>query len=102
METAAPQADPKPADAENLSHLLKLRVPVVVRLAHKKMNVEALSKMMVGTIIEFDKSANEELEVMIRDKPVGYGVAVRTGECYGLRITTLCDVREAIAAMGPQ
>lgn len=104
METISPQADQEPSDAGNgnFTHLLKLRVPVVIRLAHKKMDVQAISKMMVGTIIEFDKSAGDELEIMIRNKPIGYGVAVRTGESYGLRITSLCDIRETIAAMASE
>ena len=102
METASPQADREPAENANLPHLLKLRVPVVVRLADKKMDVKAISNMMVGTIIEFNKPANDELELMIRNKSIGYGVAVKAGDRYGLRITSLCDVREAIAAMGAQ
>lgn len=100
MEKAAPQSD-READ-DNVVHLLKLRVPVVVKLAGKKMSLEALSAMTAGTIIEFDKHSEEELELMIRDKPIGYGIAVKVGECFGLRINSVCGLRQSIAAMGEE
>ena len=99
MEASAPPAD---KHGGNFEHLLKLRVPVVVRLACKKMSLEVIGQMCVGTIIEFDRHPGEEFELLIRDKIVGYGVTVKTGEHFGLRITSICDLRQAIQAMGPQ
>jgi flagellar motor switch protein FliN/FliY len=93
-----------PADKRggNLEHLLKVRVPVIVRLATKKMNLGDIGQMCVGTIIEYDKRPSEELELLIRDKVIGYGMTVKTGEHFGLRITSICDLRQSIQAMGPQ
>lgn len=99
MEVAAPATDKR---GSNLEHLLKVRVPVVVRLASKKMSLEAIGQMCVGTIVEFDKQPGEELELLIRDKVIGYGVTVKIGEHFGLRIASICDLRQAIKAMGPQ
>jgi flagellar motor switch protein FliN/FliY len=97
MEKTAPNTDGQAA--ASIQRLLGLRVPVVVKLAGKKMSVSAVSQMMVGTIIEFDTSAEGELDLMIRDKPIGLGIAVRVGEHYGVRITSICDVRQTIEAM---
>ncbi len=85
---------------EDLVRLLRLQVPVVVQLAHKKMNIDAISKLAVGAIIEFDKSAEDQLELKIRDKIIGYGAAVKIGEKFGLRVSALVDVRETIQALG--
>ncbi len=98
MEQSAPAATEQ--RSQDVDRLLNLAVPVVVKLAGKKMNIEALAAMTVGAIIEFDVPAEQELELLIRDKPVGYGMAVKVGEFYGLRITSICDVRETIAALG--
>jgi flagellar motor switch protein FliN len=99
MEASAPASQ---KHGGNLEHLLNVRVPVVVRLSSKKMSVEHIAQMSVGTIIEFDKHPGEELELLIRDKVVGYGVTVKTGEHFGLRISSICDLRQAIKAMGSQ
>ena len=98
MEQSAPET---PATrSPDVDRLLQLQVPVIVKLAGKKMNVESIAGMTVGAILEFDVPAEQELELRIRDKPIGYGVAVKVGEFYGLRITSICDVRETIAALG--
>ncbi|MFW6154755.1 MAG: FliM/FliN family flagellar motor switch protein [Planctomycetota bacterium] len=97
MEKAAPASSER---SGGLTRLLRLHVPVVVQLAHKKMNVDAISKLAVGAIIEFDKSAEEQLELKIRDKTIGYGAAVKIGEKFGLRVASIVDVRETIQALG--
>ncbi|NLF29366.1 MAG: hypothetical protein GX591_00600 [Planctomycetes bacterium] len=84
----------------DLTRLLRLKVPVIVQLARKKMNVDAIAKIAVGAIIEFDKSAEEHLELKIRDKTIGYGAAVKIGEKFGLRVASIVDVRETIQALG--
>ena len=98
MAQSAP-SDASPGYAD-LDLLLHLQVPVIVKLAGKKMNVDTITKIAVGTIIEFDKEAEDELELMIRDKIVGYGAAIKIGENFGLRITNTVDVRETIQALG--
>jgi len=101
MEKPAPaRSDTAAAGAGDLTRLLRLQVPVVVQLAHKKMSVDAISKIAVGAIIEFDKSAEEQLELRIRDKTIGYGAAVKIGEKFGLRVVAIADVRETIQALG--
>ena len=99
MEAAMPAAEKQ---GSNLQHLLKVKVPVVVRLACKKMSMEVIGQIAVGTIIEFEKQPHEELELLIRDKPIGFGLTVKTGEHFGLRISSICDLRQTIQALGPQ
>jgi len=86
--------------AVDLNRLLRLRVPVIVKLAGKKMDVDTITRISIGTIIEFEKDSVEELELMIRDKIVGFGAAVKIGENFGLRINSMVDVRETIQALG--
>ncbi len=99
---AMAQSAPKASEAPpvDLDRLQRLRVPAIVKLAGKKMTVEAIANITVGTIIEFDKAADSELELLIRRKTVGYGVAVKVGENFGLRVTSMCDVRHTISSLG--
>jgi len=98
MAQSAPK--PPPTAPADLDRLRGLRVPAIVKLAGKKMTVEAIANITIGTIIEFDKSSDGELELMIRKKSIGYGVAVKVGENFGLRISSICDIRQTISALG--
>lgn len=84
----------------DVQRLLRLRVPVVVKLAAKKLTVQSITGWHIGTILEFEKGANEELELMIRNKTIGFGQAVKVGEKFGLRVDSICDVRETIKSLG--
>ena len=80
--------------------VMRMHVPVIVKLAGKKMTVEVVTAITTGTIIEFDKRADDELELKIRNKTIGFGQAVKVGEKFGLRIASICDIRDTIRTLG--
>ncbi len=77
----------------------QLEVPLIVRLGQRQMTVADVVGLAPGVIIEIPKNADEELDLMINDKHVGYGRAVKVGENFGLRITFMGDVRTRAAAI---
>ena len=97
MEKLAPQESETDG---NVEHLLNLRVPIIVKLAGKKMDLQGLARMSIGTIIEFDKHSEEELALLIRSKIIGFGKAIKIDEHFGLRVTSICDVQGKIQALG--
>jgi len=86
--------------ASELSAVLRLEVPVIVRLGGRQMSVHEVIGLMPGSIIELPKNADDELELLVNNKQIGVGAAVKVGENFGLRITYIGDVRERIAALG--
>jgi flagellar motor switch protein FliN/FliY len=84
----------------DLSRILRLHVPVIVKLAERKLNMSEVLRLGVGAIIEFSKASDEPLELMINNKPIGLGEAVKVGENFGLRITQIGDVKAVIRSMG--
>lgn len=86
--------------AKDLNRILRLEVPIIVRLAEKTVPVGEVIAMMPGTIIELPKSADSELELLVNNKVIGTGVAVKVGENFGIRINFIGDAQERIAAMG--
>ena len=100
MEKTEPRSGQK--TVANLQHLLSLHVPIIVKLSDKKTPLKEISEMVAGTIIEFDKEAEEELTLMVHNKPIGFGVVVKVGEHFGLRITSICNLRETISALGQE
>lgn len=86
-----------PAD---LQSILKLEVPVIVVIAQREMAVKEVMALVPGAILELPKLADEELEILVNNKPVGTGVAVKVGENFGIRVTFVGNLRDRIEALG--
>ena len=99
MGAAAGPLTPMMAPVD-VSRVLRLEVPVIVRLADRTLTLSEVMRLGVGAIIEFVKSSSEPLELLINNKVIGYGETVKVGENFGLRITSIGDVRQVIRAMG--
>jgi flagellar motor switch protein FliN/FliY len=69
--------------------LLRIRVPVVVTLARKRQRLGAILELGPGSIIHFDKSCEEMLELDAGGHSVALGEAVKVGDKFGLRITSV-------------
>jgi flagellar motor switch protein FliN len=92
-----PAASPKSAE---LSRILRLEVPIIVKLAERKRNVNEVMRLGAGAIIEFFKNSEEPLQLMVNNKVIGFGEAVKVGENFGLRITQIGDVRQIVNSLG--
>ena len=66
--------------------LLRVKVPVVVTLAHKRQPLAHIVELGPGSIIQFDKACEEMLELEIGDRRVATGEAVKVGDKFGLRV----------------
>lgn len=97
---SAPRRAAFVAPPERVRGLLGLSVPVVVRLAQRPMSVHEILNMGPGTILEFDRTVEQELDLMIGDCVIATGIAVKIGEHFGLRITRIGDVRDRIRSLG--
>ncbi len=89
-----------PAETQNLSRILTLPVPVTVVLAERRMAVESALQINIGTIIEFEVPFDSELTFTVADHAIGSGQAVKVGENFGIRVTSLGSVRQRIDALG--
>lgn len=81
------------------TRILKLEVPVVVRVAERQMRMEEVLALSPGSIVELNKRADDELDLLVNNKQIGTGTAVKVGENFGLRVSFIGDVRARIEAM---
>jgi flagellar motor switch protein FliN len=95
----AKQAPPPSATQDELNRILRMRVPIIVKLAERKLNVHEVMRLGIGAIIEFSKSSDEPLELLINNKVIGLGETVKVGENFGLRLTHIGDVRQIIQSL---
>lgn len=87
---------PRPRDSSSLENLpvyarslLKVEVPVTVKLAAKKQTVDEILRLGAGSIIQFDKSCEETLEMDAGGHRIAEGEAVKVDDKFGLRITSM-------------
>lgn len=99
-EPAAPSPPPVCSPPDPISRILHLEVPVIVKLAECQMPVSRVVGLSAGAIIEFEKPADAPLDLMINNKCIGIGQAVKVGENFGLRITHIGTLEEKIRALG--
>lgn len=75
---------------ESLRHLA---VEATVVLAEKRVGLKDVLALKPGDVMEFGRSADDPLELRISGRTVAEGTAVRIGEQFGLKVTSLKDGR---------
>ena len=81
--------------------LLRVRVPVRVNLAAKKESVRSIVELGAGAIIRFNKPCEETLELEVGGHPIARGEAVKVGDMFGLRITSMILPEERFTPLAP-
>jgi flagellar motor switch protein FliN/FliY len=79
--------------------LLKIRVPVCVQLATKKEVVQEVIALAPGSIIKFEKGCDELLQMIVGEQAVAEGEAVKIGEKFGFRVTSMLLPQEHFVAV---
>ena len=83
-------------DPANLSIAMKIKLPIVVCIASKKMRMELIQDMCPGTIIEFRKMSGENLDVLAGNVKVATAEAVIVNQCFGVQIRSIVDPHMAV------
>ena len=86
--------------ATDLTRILRLEVPLIVQIAERKMPLTEVTALTHGSIIELPKQIEEELDVLVNNTHIGTGRAVKVGENFGVRMTTVGAITERVAALG--
>jgi flagellar motor switch protein FliN/FliY len=86
-----------PSDVRSI---LSLEVPLIVLLGQRLMRTSDVVSLIPGAIIELPKNVDEELSLLVNNRTVGTGVAVKVGENFGLKVTFIGDLEQRIKALG--
>ena len=102
---ATPAAPPPPRVIAQdlppeLRRILHIEVPVIVQLAERELDMQEILNLNVGSVIEFDKRFDAELGLIVTNRQIGLGQAVKVGENFGLRVTRIGTVYDTIQALG--
>ena len=83
----------------NIEMLLDVDLEISVELDRKSILVSDLLKMGKGSIIEFNKSAGEPLDILVNGRKFAEGEVVVIDDKFGIRITQLMSPRERLKTL---
>lgn len=69
--------------------LLKIQLPVSVTLATSRKPVGSILELVPGSILQFNKMCDESLTLEVGGYCVAEGEAVKVGDKFGLRVTSM-------------
>jgi flagellar motor switch/type III secretory pathway protein FliN len=82
--------------------LLRIKVPVVVTLARNRQPLGRIVELGPGSIIHFDKPCDGTLDLEIGNHAIAAGEAVKVGDKFGLRITSIVLPEERFKPVLPK
>ena len=104
LENLEKESSPEEAvkdQPQGLDRILSMKVPVIVKVAEKKMTLQNIMKINLGSVIQFDKDAYQLIDLMVNNSTIGLGKPIKIGENFGLKITQIGDIAKMIQSLGP-
>jgi flagellar motor switch/type III secretory pathway protein FliN len=98
-ERNTPASRSRGALPEAVQRVLQIKVPIIVRLAQRKMPVSQVLDFAPGKIIDFERDADSHLDLMTNNRCIGRGTPVKVGENFGLRVTSITGARGVLRAI---
>ncbi|MEM8875705.1 MAG: FliM/FliN family flagellar motor switch protein [Planctomycetota bacterium] len=92
----------KSASNIDLRRVLDIEVPLIVKLAERKLDVKEVLRLNIGTIIEFEKDSEASLQLLVNNRQIGEGEAVKVSENFGLRVTKIASKQDRAEALTGQ
>jgi flagellar motor switch/type III secretory pathway protein FliN len=80
--------------------LLKIPVTVRVTLANQRRPVSEIVELGPGTLVKFEKTYEEPLQLSIGELTIAEGEAVKVGDKFGLRIGAIIRPHERFQSVG--
>ncbi len=91
---------PLGVDPDDLDRVLDVRIELAVELGRRRVRIAEVLDLGPGSVVEFPKSADEPLDVLVNDQLVARGEAVVIGERYGIRITEVVSPHQRLRNSG--
>lgn len=88
------------ADVSAVDRILDLPLTIHVELGHRRMRVDELLQIAVGSVVELDTAAGAPLGIYANQTLIAQGEAVVVGEHYGVRVTEILTPTERVKKLG--
>lgn len=104
METSAPpelKAGAAGGSGEiDLELLMEVPVYLTVEVGRKKMTIKELLSLTSGSVVSFDRSVTEPMDIMVNGTLVARGEVVSADGQFGLRLVDVVSPKERLQQLG--
>ena len=83
----------------NLARVLDIELNVSVILGRTKMALKDIFELGKGSLIELDTFENQEVEIYVNGRKIGYGQIVVIDQNFGVRITNILGEDELVKTL---
>ena len=83
-----------------VERILDLPLTIHVELGHRRMRVDDLLQVAVGSVLELETAAGAPLGIYANHTLIAQGEAVVVGEHYGVRVTEILTPSERVKRLG--
>ena len=83
-----------------VERILDLPLTIHVELGHRRMRVDDLLQVAVGSVLELDTAAGAPLGIYANQTLIAQGEAVVVGDHYGVRVTEILTPAERVKKLG--
>ena len=86
MQSEIPGAKESVSTSRPINFLFDIPLELTVEVGRRMMTMGELIEVMPGTVVELDRPAGDQLDILANGKLVARGEAVLVGDRYGVRI----------------
>ncbi len=94
-----PELTDRPAGAAgeiDIEMLMDVPVHMTVEVGRKKMTIKELLSLTPGSVVTFDRSVTEPMDIMVNGTLVAHGEVVVVNEKFGIRLTDVISPAERV------
>jgi len=84
---------------KNLARVLDIELNVSVVLGRTQMALKDIFELGKGSLIELDTFENQEVEIYVNGRKIGYGQIVVIDQNFGVRITNILGEDELVKTL---
>ena len=84
---------------KNLARVLDIELNVSFILGRTKMALKDIFELGKGSLIELDTFENQEVEIYVNGRKIGYGQIVVIDQNFGVRITNILGEDELVKTL---
>ena len=86
--------------SENFDRVLDIELKVSVVLGRTKIPLKDIFELSKGSLIELDTFEDQEVEIHVNGRKIGYGQVVIVNDNFGVRITRILGEEELAKTLG--
>ncbi len=93
-------ADVSGTGSANMGLIMDIPVTVSMELGRTRISIRELLSLNPGAVIELKRLASDPMEILVNGTLVAHGEAVRVGERYGVRLTSVVSAADRLKQVG--